>query len=194
MHDSEVYGTEICSRKYVIWDTARVNVLVVSPHSGRSTSGPAISRLSLWWGVLREALFSLLFRPRSLSICGSVMDAPTSGLSVFFTVLMNLLGSEPQHLLLWGGPAIYQTEAVSTGSPKGKKHGSLYRLTPPCCPPYSCSLSLCLPVLPPARCFYSPDLSSCYSELCLSEGNNPAGVQGWDVGGRRRGEKREDIL
>lgn len=28
------------------------------------------------------------------------------------------------------GPAIYQTEAESAGSPKGKKHGLLYRLTP----------------------------------------------------------------
>ena len=28
------------------------------------------------------------------------------------------------------GPAIYQTEAESAGSPKGKKHGLLFRLTP----------------------------------------------------------------
>lgn len=42
------------------------------------------------------------------------------------------------------GPAIYQTEAESAGSPKGKKHGLLYRL-PPLPPPFPTPPSLLLP-------------------------------------------------
>lgn len=42
------------------------------------------------------------------------------------------------------GPAIYQNEGVSTGSPKGKKHGLLYRLAPLL---FFFSLSLCFHTL-----------------------------------------------
>ena len=69
------------------------------------------------------------------------------GLSVFcffFHIADEFAGVWAVASVALRGPAIYQTEAVSTGSPKGKKHGLLYRLAPLL---FFFSLSLCFHTL-----------------------------------------------
>lgn len=78
---------------------------------------------------------------------------------------------------------MYQTEAVSTGSPEGKKHGLLYRLTP-LLPFYSLSLS---PLFYPQPSTLSISGHVIQSRVCV-KGITRRGYRG-DTKGRKGGEE-----
>lgn len=85
-----------------------------------------------------------------LSVCGTVMESFGWGLFIFlfFNRADVFAGVWAVASVALRGPAIYQTEAESAGSKKGKKHALLCRLTPPLffsrhTPPLSLNLRTC---------------------------------------------------
>ncbi len=129
-----------------------VAALKVPPRRRLGTWGPTITGLSSRQGAAEQYRGGPVFHVRcsdsqcSSSVCGAVVEGLGSGLFGFFFLFFFLFHRADEFAGVWAvasvalrGPAIYQAEAESAGSPKGKKHGLLYRLTP-LLPSYSLSL------------------------------------------------------
>lgn len=102
----------------------------------------------------------------------------------FFTVLMNLLGSEPRHLLLregwwWRGLLFIKLKLCLLGAQRERNMASYvgYPPYPSTAPvlPTPCPRPIPLLLHPTAHCVYSPVPRMCYSEPCLSAGNDQDG-------------------